>query len=491
MQSFKMSLRTLAPVFLLFLFVLPSSFGQSVEERLRRLEEQNRKLARQNERMESQTATILQRLKESEENNRELARRLAHSEASSSQRTEAIVRTLGEMVNDMGPGNSGYGYGGPITRSGFGLQFYGAIRLETAWSDSRFNRAVDPQWVRPEDGISASSNDDQFILDARRTTIGLNADVGRVGDAHVRGKIEFDFAGFQDGATEDSAENRAHLRLLLAYVDFETGDFSLRFGQDWDLIAPLDPLVDNQRQLWDTGNVGDRRPMAQILYQGGSASSLQYHIGLAVGLTGAVDNLDSDIGFGSFLTTERDGFDVGQPHLQLAMGIRFDSWVPDERIRFGVSAAWGEFETDTRFNGENKFTTWLLSFDLVLPLFSGAHLKAEGFIGQALADFRGGISQSVNLSTGREIDSMGGFAEFYWQLTDFFGFGFGGSIDNPDYDDLDLAMKASNWTLYWAARFDWGSGVTSGIDVIFWKTQYANREDGDALRIGAYVEMVF
>ncbi len=475
------------------LFGLPSLSAQTLEERVRKLEKENQKLAEQNHRIESQSAQILQRLLTSEQKNAELSQRLNATEQLNHNKTSAIMDAIGSLTDDLG-GNpvvgGGYG-GGSISRSGFSLQFYGTIRFEASYSDSRFNRTIDPQWVQPEDGIFASNNDDQFSMNARRSTIGLNTSLGRVGDAQVRGKLEFDFAGFDSNQTEDQSESRARVRLLLAYVDFQIGNFSLRFGQDWDILAPLNPVVDNQRHLWDTGNLGDRRPMAQIYFEGGGRDGVAYHIAFAVGLTGAVDNLDADTGFGSFLTTERDGFDSGQPHLQLAAGVDFDSWVAGERIRIGFSGAWGKLETDTDFAGEDEFTTWALSFDVVIPLFEGAHIKAEGFIGQALADFRGGISQSINVTTGREIDSMGGFAEFFWQTSDFFGFGFGASIDNPDFDDLDLAQRASNWTLYAAARFDWGSGVQSGLDVIFWKTQYANREEGDALRVTAFVEISF
>ncbi|MFT7617853.1 MAG: hypothetical protein ACI97A_001492 [Planctomycetota bacterium] len=465
---------------------LTNASAQSLEERVKALEQQNKKLAEQNHRIETQSTQILQRLLESEKRNTQLATRLSKAEEHSDGRSDLILEAIGAMANDTGGGAGGYS-AGPISRSGFGLQFYGTIRFEASYSDSRFNRAIDPQWVRNEDGIFADDDDDQFSMNARRSTLGLNADLGRVGDALVRGKLEFDFAGFDD----NEPENRAHVRLLLAYVDFQIGAISLRFGQDWDILAPLDPVVDNQRHLWDTGNLGDRRPLAQAFYTGGSRSGIGYSIGVALGMSGAVDNSDADTGFGSFLTTERDGIDSGQPHVQIAANVEVDSWVRGERIRLGVSGAWGRLETDTKFNGEDHFTTWALSFDLILPVFAGAHIKAEGFMGQALADFRGGISQSLNLTEGREIDSVGGFAEFFWQVDDFFGWGFGGSIDNPDFDDLDLAMRASNWTLYFATRFNWGKGVSSGLDVIFWKTQYADREDGDALRINAFVELTF
>ncbi len=474
------AMRSTGLVFLVLILTVAVS-AQDVEERLKKLEEANPQLVEQN-------ARILQRLQTAETRNASLEERLAAADDLNQRKFDVLIDQLGQSMDDLGRGSGGYGGGGSTSRSGFPLQFYGTLRWEVAYSDSRFNRAVDPQWVRPEDGIVADDDDDQFVMDVRRSTLGLNTDLGKIGFARVRGKLEFDFASYDF----NESESVAGVRLLFAWVDLDLGNgFSLRFGQDWDLISPLDPIVDNQRHLWDTGNLGDRRPQAQFFYNGGSREGVEYSFGVSVGLTGAIDNRDHDVGFGTFLSTERDGFDSGQPHIQVAASVAFDSWVADRRIVLGGSFAWGKLETDTEFLGNDDFTSWLVAIDFQIPLLSGLDLRGEAFMGQALGDFRGGISQSLNVTMGEEIDSRGGWAELHWQATDLFGLAAGGSIDNPDADDLEVASRASNWTLYVASRFDWGDGLRSGLDVIFWKTQYIGRDDGDAIRVNAFVELSF
>ncbi|MCB9831132.1 MAG: hypothetical protein H6807_01560 [Planctomycetes bacterium] len=473
-------LRTQAATSVMLILLLSSALvAQSVEDRLQKLEDQNRQLQDQNSR-------IMQRLQQAEMRNATLEQRLGAADDFNQRKFDLLIEQLGQNFDDLGRG--GYGGGGSISRSGFALQFYGTLRWEAAYSDSRFNRTVDPQWVRSEDDIVAEDDDDQFVMDVRRSTIGLNTDLGDIMGAHVRGKLEFDFASFDNG----ESESVAGVRLLFAWIDLDLGNgFSLRFGQDWDLIAPLDPIVDNQRHLWDTGNLGDRRPQAQFFYQGGSRESVEYSFGVSLGLTGAIDNRDYDVGFGTFLSTERDGFDSGQPNIQVAASVSFDSWVDDARIQLGASFAWARLETDTKFIDEDHFTTWLIAIDFRIPILTGLELRGEAFMGQALGDFRGGISQSINVTLGKEIDSKGGWAELQWQATDLFSIAVGGSIDNPDEDDLEIAARASNWTLYVATRFDWGDGLRSGIDGMFWKTQYVSRDDGDAIRISAFVELAF
>ena len=45
---------------------------------------------------------------------------------------------------------------------------------------------------------------------------------------------------------ETTAESRTRPRLRLAFLDIDMGSVSIRVGQDWDIISPYDPLVDEQ-----------------------------------------------------------------------------------------------------------------------------------------------------------------------------------------------------------------------------------------------------
>ena len=449
--------------------------AQDVDARIRALEEANRKLAEQNQ-------TILDRLSRAEMKNAELETRL------SATGPDADANKLEDLIANMGDAARGDIATWPaLTRSANPIRFFGRVRLDAYYNTARMNRAVNPMWVIPENDINAEDDDDAFAFDARLTSIGMDVDAGRIGSADVGGRIEFDFANFSN----ETSEARAYPRLLVGYVDIDFGNLSLRFGQDWDVIAPYDPLVDEQSHLWNTGNLGDRRPMAEVLWNGGDDAGFGWEVNGAAGLTGAINNEDLDAFSGQFLTTERDGFDAGHPHGQLEVAVLFPGWVPGKRIRLGAFGLWGTFETDAEFGNEDRFTIWAAGMDLFVPLLSTLSLKGEFFIGQALSDFRGGIAQTIELVSGDEVESKGGWAELFWEPNDFFGIGVGAAIDNPNREDLVDGDRASNWTIYLATRFDWGGGLTTGFDVLFWKTNYINRDEGDTLRFDMFVELRF
>lgn len=445
------------------------------ESRIRALEEQNKSIIEQNR-------VILDRLAATERRNAELEERLANSGST------ALETRLDELIGNLGDAARGDVVTNPsLTRSASPIQFSGRIRTDAYYNTARMNSAINPMWVQPENNVNAIPNDDQFAIDARLTTIGIDIDAGSIGAADVGGRVQFDFANFNS----QNAESRAYPRVLVAFVNIDFGRFTIRAGQDWDIVAPFDPLVDEQSHLWNAGNLGDRRPMIEFLYQGGDTSGFAYEVHLGAGLTGAVDNDDLDQFTGQFLTTERDGFDTGHPHGQAAIEVSFPSWVQAKRVRIGVSGLLGDLQTDSDVVRQSNFEIWAGSVHFIIPVITDVQIKGEGFIGQALADFRGGIAQSIDPTSGREIKSIGGWSEVFWQVTELFGFGLGASIDSPDFSDLGDGFRASNWTTYLATRFDWGNGLTTGFDAMFWKTEYKNREEGDTLRFDIWVQLTF
>ena len=442
-----------------------------------------RALERRNEKIEKRYDTVIGRLEKAEERNAELEARLL-DQTVPERRDE--METLVNRLVEFGDFSDRQEYGNR-SQGGARIQFYGMVRTDMIYSQARFDDQINAFWLQPEDGTSAENNDDAFSLDARLTRVGIAIDFGDIGPAETTGVIEFDFSHFQ----ETTAESRTRPRLRLAYVNLDFGDIVLRAGQDWDIISPYDPIVDEHSKLWNTGNLGDLRPQFQAFWRGGNPLGVSIDVGLALGLTGAVENDDNDFVSGPFLTNQRDGFDSGHPHVQLSTSVGFGSWVQGERINIGAWGAWGRLETDARFNDEDHFTTWVLGLDLYLPLIRDVHLKGEFFYGQALADFRGGVGQSINTLEGDEIKSIGGWGELYWQTSKFFGIGIGAAIDNPERGDLDVADRASNWVAYLATRQQWSDEIQTGLDVMFWKTQYIAREEGDAFRINAYIQVSF
>ena len=67
----------------------------------------------------------------------------------------------------------------------------------------------------------------------------------------------------------------------------------------------------------------------------------------------------------------------------------------------------------------------------------------------------------------------------------------GGSIDDPDNDDLESGNRSLNWLVYAGGKYNWGGGLFTGVDLIYWETEYKGNGQGDLVRIAAYIQLNF
>ncbi|MFP6676475.1 MAG: hypothetical protein VB878_15430, partial [Pirellulaceae bacterium] len=73
-------------------------------------------------------------------------------------------------------------------------------------------------------------------------------------------KIEIDF----ETLINIASDSRAVPRIRLAYGELKWDYFSILFGQEWDVISPLNPMINDDSLMWNAGNLGDRRPMVRL-----------------------------------------------------------------------------------------------------------------------------------------------------------------------------------------------------------------------------------
>lgn len=366
-----------------------------------------------------------------------------------------------------------------LTKSGFPLQFYGFLRLDAYVNTARMNSIILPATVSPEDGTAIDDDDAGFALDPRLTRFGFDVKPGKFGDTTVGGKLEIDFANFPSGVPE----SRPAPRIRVAWIDMARDEYGLRVGQDWDVISPLFPAVNGELLMWNAGNTGDRRAQIQARF---TPKESRFDLKAALGLTGAITNEDLDTVAG-----ERDGFDSGLPHLQLRAGLKLDGPVEKKPLELGAWGAIGKTETDTSFGGEKRHDVNIVGLDFQLPVSAAFSARGELWMGENLGDFRGGIGQSINTTSGDEIASEGGWAEFLYAASDKLKFHVGGTLDNPDHEDVPDNRPERNATVYVGTVKEWGTGVRTGFDVISWQTDWANSDDGDALRFNLYFQFNF
>jgi hypothetical protein len=378
------------------------------------------------------------------------------------------------------------------------FQLYGFLRLDAYYDDSRPNNTQLPSFIKSEDPnapvpFRAPRNKDDFTMSAKLTRLGLNftgPKVGGLGDAQLSGKLETDF---YNTSTTDSREA---LRIRVAYLQLKWTNCSLYAGQMWDVISPLQPIVNPDNVMWNAGNLADRRPQLRGEYTAGEAT--KFNLQAMIGETGAVDGQDNDPA-GTTGNGYLDGSQSGQPTMQAraAVIIPMADW--KKNTEFGVWVHRAEESTDVNVGTHDNFTSSAYGLDLSLPVYQDVvWIKTELWEGRNLGDVRGGILQDIN-TAGQEVHSQGGFFEVGTQLP---GETFkpvkayaGYSWDNPENDDLSAnsatnAARTRNSIWYLALRFDF-KPITFGLDYLHWVTSYQTFHNGTDNRFQAYIAYAF
>ena len=353
------------------------------------------------------------------------------------------------------------------------LTAYGFVRLDVIYNDSRFNNAQSPQWVLSEpDG---TENNADLNIHPRLTRLGL--DIGPIElteAAKIDGKVEVDF---QNGGTE----SRQAIRMRHAYAQIKYGSLEVLFGQTWDLIAPLFPMVNNDTLMWNAGNVGDRRPQVRFTARP-TIGDGYVRIAASAGMPGAVDGMDLDEDL------KLDGSDGTTPLLEGLLEGGIPLW--KETLKLGAWAHYGRTEVATAVAGETEFESWSAGLHAFIPLTAMAWIHGEAFIGENLSDVRGGIGQGV--VAGKEVRSKGGWAELGVALFEKkYSAAVGATIDQPDDSDLPDGGRTRNNSFYLTQKLAPAKALALGLDYLYWQTRYKNTPDGAAHRVDFYASMPF
>ena len=348
------------------------------------------------------------------------------------------------------------------------VDFYGLVRVDAIYDDSRPNAFQSPLFIQSEGGATGLRDNENLTMHPRLTRFGMNYNVPRVPqlrDAALSGRIEIDF---QNGGRESRGIPRyRHLFLQSTWTNS-----SLLLGQTADVIAPLLPNANADTTMWNTGNIGDRR--AQVRYR---RTSGRMTFETAAGLTGAVDALDLDA------DGVIDGEASALPNVQARIGV--DSAAKD-RWAIGLWAARGWQKTNRTVGGATRFDSSIFGIDYRAALGRRARIQGEAWAGEGMADFRGGAGQSINTATGDTIGGRGGWIELGFDAAPRSTIFAGYAMDDPDDGDVPNGGRIENGAWYLAHRLRFGSPFTLGMEYLRWTTRYRGLPDGTDNRLDLY-----
>lgn len=364
------------------------------------------------------------------------------------------------------------------------IKFYGFVRLDAIWDDSRPSNTQTIGWVRSEDPTvagGAKKNNGDFTMHPRLTRFGFDLDGGTIAglnDAKVAGKVEVDF--YNSGLT-GQAESRSALRMRHGYVTLAWGGTQLLAGQTSELISPLFPSANPDLVMWGAGNLGDRRAQVRVTHTQKTANDSAVIFGFMAGLTGAIDNQNLDAnGF-------RDGEASGLPTLQVRIAHRFP--MQGSTAEIGVWGHRGWEHTDAVAGRTSDFDSVALGIDAKLPLGKSLTLSGEAWKGRNLDDVRGGIFQGVN-AAGDEIHSQGGWAELGYAMSKTWSMHGGYALDNPDNGEVGAGGRADNKVFYVGSRWNFDP-VEIGIDFMRWNTSFVAARGGLDNRVQTFISYKF
>lgn len=361
------------------------------------------------------------------------------------------------------------------------IKLYGFVRVDLSVDGQRTNNGQIPQFVlSPDPRLGGKDGLGNFSISHRHSRIGLEyvgPAIESLGNAKTSGLLEIDFQGA-------GVESRPLARLRHAYFKFDWDHASLLGGQWRDLVSPYLPAVNQTGDMNFAGNVGDRRPQMRFEWRQRSGGG-EWQLGASAGLTDAntPQDLDND--------GVRDGEESGLPNLQARIGYKRTLWVDDQpaTIGFGWHHAW--FNTTKPFLNRTDFSSDMGAVDVKLPLTSHIDLTAEAFWGHALADMRGGIAQNINLQTGRDIHSRGGWVELGWQPSKYYRFVPGFTVDDPVDGDLASGARTRNRVFWLGQRITPSPAFTIGFDLLRWRTDYKGFRRGVDNRTNIFFQYNF
>jgi hypothetical protein len=209
-----------------------------------------------------------------------------------------------------------------------------------------------------------------------------------------------------------------------------------------------------------------------------TGTGLQWTVAGGIGLTGAVDALDLDD------NGIRDGEASGLPSVQGRAAVSYP--LGTRRLIVGAWAHRAALETTAPIAGDNDFPSHALGVDVEVPLGKRFITRGEAWTGRNLSDVRGGIAQSINRTTGRGIDSRGGWVEVGGDLAPRYSLFAGATADAPDEDDLPTGGRSWNGAWYVVNRFNAGRPFVLGADYLRWRTEYRDLPDGTDNRVNIY-----
>jgi hypothetical protein len=350
---------------------------------------------------------------------------------------------------------------------GIAFNFYGYVKLDSAYDSARTSVGNFARWVESED---LNPNDNQFSMTANETRLGVDFLGPPEGAWRTGGRVEIDFYG---GGTE----NKPTPYLRHAFLDLvwpESG-WTLLAGQTWDVISPLVMPTVNYTAGWWQGNIGYRRPQVRVAKDTRVSESTELKLALAASrtITGRTQGFAPDGDTGS---------DVGFPTVQARVGLGSGA-TGGGLAEVGLSGHYGQEERDLDASGTNvKVETWSLNLDARVRVSERVVLRGELHKGENLDSYLGGIGQGINTATGEVIATHGAWLAGSIRASELWDVNLGLAFEDPDDANLVAGDRKRNQVYFVNTWRRLGTYTQLALEVSYLETDYVGQSAGNSLR---------
>lgn len=357
-----------------------------------------------------------------------------------------------------------------------GVQFkpYGWVQFDAAYDTSRTSYGDLMFMIQPETAVGAGKK--ELSTSARGTRFGINILAPEKDGRKVTGRIEGDFC-------EDLTPNKYAPRLRLAYIDVDFGGgWSVRFGQDWDTYVNFHPNTVDAAILAFLGHTYARHPQVRLTKETrlGEQTSLTVKIALQQGRNNSDVDLDGQ--------PDENASAVPNAHGSLVLKTRLLS---SRQSVFTISGAYGREKVGESAANPGTYRSRFLHGGMQLPLSESFAISGEGWVGDNVDNYLGGIGQGINVVKGTEISARGGWVQGVWSPVKAVKTGLGLGVDDPEDDDLSGDARTFNGRIFANIFYSLTDRVTLGFEYSRNRTDYALTRDMHNSRVHFGVMYVF
>lgn len=377
----------------------------------------------------------------------------------------------------------------PLTESGLLFEPYGYLVLEGVHNTDGTDWPMYTDWVRPRSNrnVKSHNGDHTTTLSVNDSILGFKFYTPESQNGwKTGGKFEFDLAG------DDANHTDFHVRHLYWELKNEEKGWNFLFGQTWHLWKMVAPQEIDGAWMEQTGYPYRRSPQVRVTkkWDFDNDSSLEIRAGLVKNGPGMGGDRDGD----GTQDNEQSAWCLLEGAVVYDHKVPWDD-DPDKRWLLGIAGQYGRdrsrravMDADGNIHagmGRNdEYDSDMVMIAGSIP-FGSFKLTGQIFAGENLGGVQAGIGQKVGFRDptrkGREVSTVGGFADLRYDLNDTWAFAIGYGFDDPTDSEAKYdGGRLYNDRAYVDAFYQFNANLHFGLEYAYLTTKYDEAFGSDA-----------